>query len=352
MDVFIHQQTRAASTSTADTATAAASISQVRLSNGGNDGKPLPVTVVLAGQPLPAGYKDLKLPANLLSTSTADVFIGKAVLAENMIMELKQDLYFEDCYTRIIKQNEDGEWKCFTLDMDRVKTLLSLGRSLAEAAERRDNTGTLAKKISLGSSYFMTYHEYKDAPVIAIRKYFLTNEEYKPTQKGICLRLGNFVRLLDGAEKLQEESEKCKKKAYNIVKAITEVKIRKQIISDAKENCDGCKQGLEKGDEDHWDGYENSWEENLRRYFESVEIELIHDEVERVYEKVTAILGIPKLLFTSMFWAYTVANKEGIYKDLDASLTREEPEQEKLYTIVYKLCNLNADDWEICEFRE
>ena len=346
------RSTAHASTSAVDAATPASPASQVRRNDARDGDKPLPVVVILADQPIPDGYKELTLPENLVSANSVDAYMGKAILAENMIMELWQDLYWEDCYVRIIKQNEDGDWKSFTLDMDKLKTLLSLGRSLAEAADRRDNAGTLAKKFSLGNPYFMSYHEYKDAPVVDIRKYFSVENEWKPTRKGICLRLANFVRVLDGAEKLQKESENIKKRAYNIVKAITEVKIRKMIISEMRKNCKGCKEGSDKGDEDHWDGCENSWEEFLRRYFGFVEISPMHDEVERMYVEVMEALGIPKLFFTTIFWNYTCGNSDGIYEDLDASLTREDPEQRKLYTLVYKLCKLNEDDWEVCENRE
>ena len=100
---------------------------------------------------------------------------------------------------------------------------MTIGTSLSEAADHRNNVVGRSPRFELGGRFYLSYYEYKGDQVVDIRKYFMIEGEENPTRNGMCLRLPNFIKVLEGFKCLYDIYTVVKSKSEEIVQAVSEV---------------------------------------------------------------------------------------------------------------------------------
>ena len=174
-----------------------------------------------------------------------------------------------------------------------------------------------------------------------------------PTRNGMCLRLPNFIKVLEGFKCLYDIYTAVKSKSEEIVQAVSEVLVRKSFVEKAIADCEGCQDGYLEGEEEHWDGCQNSWEEIIRRNFHLLStLNTLHNRAREAYEKIIIERGMPRLMFTAMFEEYTINNEDEISRDIVTPLDKDTKSLRQLYTLVYTFCELTMKEREICENRD
>ena len=102
------------------------------------------------GEPLKAELMEPSSTEPESTTQTRQDFpFAKCNIGDNMVMVLKQDFFFKDFYIHLTKTNEKGECKILSMGVARVEELVTIGTSLSEAADRRNNVVSRAPRFEL-----------------------------------------------------------------------------------------------------------------------------------------------------------------------------------------------------------
>ena len=282
------------------------------------------------------------------------ILLTSSILNELVNLKLYQDILFEDFYIKITKEEQDGDEgdRILCLDLDKVDTLLPLAKIIIAGLKRRNGLVAKRKHEALGMRYYLSVDNYKDGAAINIRRYYYDydDEEEKPTRDGICLRLGNFVKLIQEIEEMKSFLAKTREECALLIKTACIVLIIKRLVKEACRYCDGCANG-ENNQVGHFGGCLQDGEGLVNEHFSLEWLTEVKDGCETIYKSSVAKLGIPELIFGLIYDKDVINRKDEFKNELLSPLKTGENKREKeLYDTVHEEGKLTLNERQIFEF--